>query len=310
MVMPCSRSASSPSVSNDKSSASCPRLLEARATAASWSSKIARVSCSSRPISVLLPSSTLPAVMKRNTPRSSTAGGFRSISPSKLISEVSLLLAPLHGGFRSLIVHARRTALGDSGQRGLCDDFSRRCGVGFHRAGATDVTHRAEAHRQLFQFLALAWGGDLGNRYEQTVPAHDGPAVRIVDRGHGEALALDVLPHIELRPVADGEHSHVFALRHAGVVEVPQLRALVLRIPLAELVAEREYALLGARLFLVAARPADGGIEAELGDRLQQRHRLRGDRKSTRLNSSHVKISYAVFCLKKKTKQDSGAPHS
>src|SRR5690349_24201509 len=28
-----------------------------------------------------------------------------------------------------------------------------------------------------------------------------------------------------------------------------------------------------------------------------------GDRKSTRLNSSHVEISYAVFCLKKKKKQ-------
>src|SRR5690606_28791914 len=28
--------------------------------------------------------------------------------------------------------------------------------------------------------------------------------------------------------------------------------------------------------------------------------RLGTDRKSTRLNSSHVKISYAVFCLKKK----------
>src|SRR5437773_9157049 len=27
------------------------------------------------------------------------------------------------------------------------------------------------------------------------------------------------------------------------------------------------------------------------------------DRKSTRLNSSHITISYAVFCLKKKTKQ-------
>src|SRR5436309_14201415 len=27
------------------------------------------------------------------------------------------------------------------------------------------------------------------------------------------------------------------------------------------------------------------------------------DRKSTRLNSSHVKISYAVFCLKKKKKK-------
>src|SRR3989442_3490721 len=29
-------------------------------------------------------------------------------------------------------------------------------------------------------------------------------------------------------------------------------------------------------------------------------HRKRRDRKSTRLNSSHVRISYAVFCLQKK----------
>src|SRR6266496_5040183 len=36
-------------------------------------------------------------------------------------------------------------------------------------------------------------------------------------------------------------------------------------------------------------------------------HIVRGtleDRKSTRLNSSHVEISYAVFCLKKKKKND------
>src|SRR5215469_8218378 len=32
------------------------------------------------------------------------------------------------------------------------------------------------------------------------------------------------------------------------------------------------------------------------------RHRTPRDRKSTRLNSSHVEISYAVFCLKKKNK--------
>src|SRR5690349_22725898 len=31
--------------------------------------------------------------------------------------------------------------------------------------------------------------------------------------------------------------------------------------------------------------------------------RAAGDRKSTRLNSSHVEISYAVFCLKKKKKK-------
>src|SRR5436305_5789587 len=31
---------------------------------------------------------------------------------------------------------------------------------------------------------------------------------------------------------------------------------------------------------------------------------LERDRKSTRLNSSHVRISYAVFCLKKKKKKE------
>src|SRR3712207_8300982 len=35
----------------------------------------------------------------------------------------------------------------------------------------------------------------------------------------------------------------------------------------------------------------------------QQRQYERLDRKSTRLNSSHANISYAVFCLKKKNKR-------
>src|SRR5690606_34535628 len=46
---------------------------------------------------------------------------------------------------------------------------------------------------------------------------------------------------------------------------------------------------------------ADGLLPHESCDKLAPDH-ARGtrDRKSTRLNSSHVKISYAVFCLKKK----------
>src|SRR5690349_23235730 len=56
----------------------------------------------------------------------------------------------------------------------------------------------------------------------------------------------------------------------------------------------------------------DGLVERQAGGlrrRPALRHRDRevadvggGDRKSTRLNSSHVEISYAVFCLKKKKK--------
>src|SRR5690349_23739880 len=45
------------------------------------------------------------------------------------------------------------------------------------------------------------------------------------------------------------------------------------------------------------ARPRqDGRVVRSCRDRAHPRR----DRKSTRLNSSHVEISYAVFCLKKK----------
>src|SRR5256885_12811854 len=60
-----------------------------------------------------------------------------------------------------------------------------------------------------------------------------------------------------------------------------------------------------------------GALEAQLeglaGDGVQDAALLvavvLGDRKSTRLNSSHLVISYAVFCLKKKKKQQSGRDH-
>src|SRR2546422_6498911 len=52
-----------------------------------------------------------------------------------------------------------------------------------------------------------------------------------------------------------------------------------------------------------------GGIHFVKGD-LQGRSGGRlGDRKSTRLNSSHGYISYAVFCLKKKKKEYSRHCH-
>src|SRR3712207_8980607 len=52
-------------------------------------------------------------------------------------------------------------------------------------------------------------------------------------------------------------------------------------------------------LLAVAERAQRDGPQPALvpGGQLPER---RGDRKSTRLNSSHANISYAVFCLKKK----------
>src|SRR3712207_8909179 len=59
-------------------------------------------------------------------------------------------------------------------------------------------------------------------------------------------------------------------------------------------------------------RPASQHLKGDVAERLvpyqlarplqeeDDRKGARGDRKSTRLNSSHANISYAVFCLKKK----------
>src|SRR2546426_4394542 len=49
-----------------------------------------------------------------------------------------------------------------------------------------------------------------------------------------------------------------------------------------------------------AAAAGHGALPRRLGDVLRAAGR---DRKSTRLNSSHLVISYAVFCLKKKKKK-------
>src|SRR2546426_9036771 len=48
---------------------------------------------------------------------------------------------------------------------------------------------------------------------------------------------------------------------------------------------------------------ADGQVLRELERVLIHRSGGAQDRKSTRLNSSHLVISYAVFCLKKKKKK-------
>src|SRR3989442_9024424 len=51
--------------------------------------------------------------------------------------------------------------------------------------------------------------------------------------------------------------------------------------------------------------PANPRHEDHFGHKIEWENGVQqhfGDRKSTRLNSSHVRISYAVFCLKKKKK--------
>src|SRR5262245_64719946 len=61
-------------------------------------------------------------------------------------------------------------------------------------------------------------------------------------------------------------------------------------------VAKVQHELLADRVFARVDLPREGLVD--------HRHRRLADRKSTRLNSSHLGISYAVFCLKKKKIQN------
>src|SRR5690606_17243974 len=86
---------------------------------------------------------------------------------------------------------------------------------------------------------------------------HDLAPMREVDLRNLQVLLLDVLPHVQLRPVAEREDAEVLTHSLPTVVEAPELGPLIFRVPLAETVAVREEALLGARLLLVAPGSAD-----------------------------------------------------
>src|SRR3989338_9951877 len=172
------------------------------------------------------------------------------------ILEIPFFLAQLHRSIRGLVVHARRTAFGDARGRSLVDDLLRVVCSGFHRRGTGHVAHGAETHREHFYFLARLGLNQMRYRNHRIATADHFALMRVIDFRDIQLLAGDVLPDIHLRPVADREYADVLAGVDARVVDVPQLGALVLRVPLAELVTEREDAFLGARLFLVAARTA------------------------------------------------------
>src|SRR5690625_6041615 len=77
-------------------------------------------------------------------------------------------------------------------------------------------------------------------------------------------------------------------------------------LPISGLEADAESAFAGRRELRAEAH-LHGGLDLATDDPTHRRGRLvdaqrPADRKSTRLNSSHVAISYAVFCLKKKIK--------
>ena len=147
-------------------------------------------------------------------------------------------------------------------------------GRGLDGPGARHVADGAVAHEARLDGLVVARLAHRADREPHAVALEDLALVGVVERRERDVLAVDVAPDVDLGPVADREDAHVLARSVPGVEEVPQLGPLVLRVPLAELVAEADDALLGARLLLVASAAAEDTVETVVVDGVEQRQRL------------------------------------
>ena len=171
-----------------------------------------------------------------------------------------------------MIDHAA-LALGSPGQEHFLDDVGQAFRLGLHRAGQRVAAQGAETHFLLLDARLFLVGEVLEDAF---VIDHDQRAVLLdhfalgseVQRHDWDLLQVDVLPDVQLGPVRQREDADRLALLDLAVVHVPQLGALVLRVPTVLAVAEGIHALLGARLLFVAARATEGGIEAVLVQRL------------------------------------------
>src|SRR5207244_6870411 len=110
------------------------------------------------------------------------------------------------------------------------------------------------------------------------------------DRGRERHVRSQALVPLQLRPMALDRRIDTEVAGYRIVEQLGRGGTSV--------VYRAEHVRLGRTAALKLLTPAVG--EADFRERFLRESKLAADRKSTRLNSSHQIISYAVFCLKKK----------
>ena len=154
------------------------------------------------------------------------------------------------------------------------NDFGKCLGGALDRARQRETAERAEADgavgdfrfatHHLFQPVQIVC-------HEQLAFPHIGRAFfGEVERHDRHIVEVDVLPDVELGPIGDREDADALPLILLGVVEVPELGPLVLRVPAMACGTEAEDAFLGAALFLIAPRAAKSRVKAVFVERLLQ----------------------------------------
>src|SRR5471030_2823057 len=169
----------------------------------------------------------------------------------------------------AIVIDDPALAFGSSRQEHFLNDVGQAGGLGLDRARQRVVAKCAETDF-LFDDALLVLITEVIE--EAIVVDHDPGAIHLDDIAFGrevqrhdrDTFQVDVLPDIQLGPVRQREYTNRLAFVDVAVVDVPQLGALVLRIPAVLVVAEGVHTLFGAGLLFVTAGATKGSVEAVL----------------------------------------------
>ena len=141
------------------------------------------------------------------------------------------------------------------------------------RAGQRVAAQCAKPHAFHHRLFAWQQPHPLIVHHDQRSISLDNRAnVGQIERYNGDVFQMDVLPDIQFGPVAQREYANTFTFVQFAVVNVPQLRPLILRVPLMLAIAEAVDTFFRTAFLFIATGTAERSVKLVVVERLLQRH--------------------------------------
>src|SRR5262249_40376347 len=193
--------------------------------------------------------------------------------------KITLPLLRLHRAI-GIVVDDSSTPLRGPRDHNFLHDLFQTRGRGAHGTGTGHAPEAAESTQHPLDFLAWPRAVFSARREEPVeeddlpVACHDVSFACVIQRVDGNFLEIDVLPDVELRPIRQRKDANRLFRADPAVVEIPEFGALILWVPLTELVSEGKETLLCTGLLFVAPRAANRRIEVVVAKSGQESFRL------------------------------------
>src|SRR5260370_2312294 len=125
------------------------------------------------------------------------------------------------------------------------DDLRQGGGIGAGGSRTGNGAERTHGALQALRFFSRQERGGVIDHDNGAAAENHIAFLGEVKRHDGNIFRVDVEPDVEFGPVGKRKYANAFAFVETGVENIPQLWALVFRVPLAQHIAERIHSLLG-----------------------------------------------------------------